>query len=206
MSLTVTADGGRRTGDELVMPSWPVALLLLAGTALAVILLAVLAAAFPQPGSPWPLLLSLVPACLFLTAAAVATVPVTTRPVDRAEKVLRGLVAAAVPVVASLLLARVSTVSAFALAILPALIVAGGVVAARRTGGQQAALSETGGATKFAGRGLPAQPLPLLCRWLKRSVDVVVAGTVLVLGLPVLAFAAVAIAVEGRGGVLFSQT
>ncbi|HEV2767086.1 MAG TPA: sugar transferase [Acidimicrobiales bacterium] len=130
----------------------------------------------------------------------------TTRPVDRAEKALRGLVAAAVPVVASLVLAEVSTVSASALVIVPVLIVAGGVVVARRSGGQQAALSETGGATELGGLGIPAQPLPLLCRWLKRSVDVVVAGTVLVLGLPVLAFAAVAIAVEGRGGVLFSQT
>ncbi len=206
MSLTVTADGGRRTGDGLVMPSWRVALLLLAGTALAVVLLAVLVAPFPQLSSPWPLPLVLGPACLFLAAAAVATVPVTARPADRAEKALRGLGAVAVPVMASLLLAEVSTASALAVVIVPVLIVAVGVVVARRSGGQQAATPETGGAIQLAGPRLVAQPLPLLCRGLKRSVDVVVAGAVLVLVLPVLAVAAVAIAVEGRGGVLFTQT
>lgn len=207
----VTVNGGQRTAGPLPlpMPSWPVASLF-AGIALGVLLLVALQTAFLQPGSPWPLPLVLGPACLFLAAAAAATVPVITRPADRAERALRGLVAVAVPVVASMLLYEVSMGSALAVVLVPVLIVSAGVVVAGCSGGQQAALPETGRATMapvpVGSPGSPAEPLPPLCRLFKRSVDVGVAVAVLVLALPVLAFASVAIAADGRGGVLFTQT
>ncbi len=51
----------------------------------------------------------------------------------------------------------------------------------------------------------PLETLPPLGRGLKRSVDIALAGIVLVVALPVLMVAALAISLESRGGVLFSQ-
>lgn len=210
MSLTVTADGARRRMSVLRLPASPMASPLVAGITVLVVALAVLVAPSPQLVSPWLLPLVLGPACVFLAAVAVATVPVTPRPADRAERGLRGAVAVAVPVVASALLARETMVSALAVAVVPVLVVAVGVVAARRSGDHQAAPPDTSGGpvvrASASGPGLPAEPLPVLCGLLKRSVDVVFASAILVLSVPVLALAAVAIVAESRGGVLFRQT
>lgn len=209
MPLTVTADGARRR-VWVLPPSSPMASLLVAGVALLVVLLAALQAASPRPISPWLLPLVLGPACLFLAAAAVATVPVTRRPADRAEKVLRGLCAVAVPVGASALLAQDAMVSALAVVIVPVLLVAVAVAVAWRRGDHQAARPETGSRTVVrcspGGPRRPGEPLPVLCGLLKRSIDVVLASAILALSLPVLALAAVGIAAESRGGVFFSHT
>ncbi|MGI9121228.1 MAG: sugar transferase [Acidimicrobiales bacterium] len=52
----------------------------------------------------------------------------------------------------------------------------------------------------------PPEPLPPLCRLLKRTVDLAAASLVLVVVLPVLVAAAVAIVIDSEGGVLFTQT
>ena len=62
------------------------------------------------------------------------------------------------------------------------------------------------GTPPATGEGPFGAPLPPLCRAFKRTTDVVVAGTTLLLALPLLTVAAVAIVVESPGGWLFAQT
>ncbi len=50
------------------------------------------------------------------------------------------------------------------------------------------------------------EALPPLCRSYKRVVDVVIAAVALLVALPVLSVAAIAIVAESRGGALFTQT
>ncbi len=181
---------------------------LVAGVALGVVLPALLA--FSQTGSRWPLPVLFVPPCLILAAVATSTVPATRRPADRAEKVLRGMLAAAVPMVALSVLFVAKDPSQTAVLAASTLVPTAGLLAAWRAAERRdPPPREEGAATlpqpTFAA-GLAVHRLPLLCRLLKRSVDVVVGGAVLVLALPVLALAAVTILVEGRGGVLFTQT
>lgn len=52
----------------------------------------------------------------------------------------------------------------------------------------------------------PPEPIPPLCRLLKRTVDLVGASLALVVVLPVLVVAALAIVIDSQGGVLFTQT
>ncbi len=176
------------------------------GVALGVVLPPLLA--FSQAGSTWPLAVVFGPLCLFLAAVAASTVPVARRPADRAEKVLRGMLAAAAPMVVLSVLFVAK--DAFQMVFLAAstLVPTAGLVAAW-SAAERRESPPTGQGTLpqlVYGAGLPVDPLPLLCRWLKRSVDVVVGSALLVLVLPVLAFAALTIVVDGRGGVLFSQT
>src|SRR5437588_2122790 len=62
-------------------------------------------------------------------------------------------------------------------------------------------------ASWYTGPSAPAdRPIPPLCALLKRWLDIVLATTALVLTLPVLAAAAIAIVCESKGGWLFTQT
>jgi len=56
------------------------------------------------------------------------------------------------------------------------------------------------------GRFSEGSPIPVAWRPVKRALDVVLAGVLLVLALPILLIAAIAIAVDSRGGCLFRQT
>jgi lipopolysaccharide/colanic/teichoic acid biosynthesis glycosyltransferase len=207
--LTVAADDGRRTVRALRTPSSGRALLVLAGVVLGVVLLAILRTS-RQMATPWPLSLLLGPPCVVLAAAAAGTVPVTTRPADRVEKVLRGLLAGAAPVVLLwVLLMATNAPRVTGIAASP-LLLSGAVLAVRRAANRTYLLPEGHSTAKLwrsvDGTGPPVNYLPLLCRLLKRTVDVVVAAAVLVLSLPVLVIAAVAILAEGPGGVVFAQT
>ncbi|HEV2071995.1 MAG TPA: sugar transferase [Acidimicrobiales bacterium] len=207
MPLTVTAEGVRRTVRVLRTPSSPMASLLVASVVLVCILPALLA--FSQAGPPWPLPVLFVPPCVILAALAASTVPATRRPVERAEKLLRGTLGAAAPMVGLSVLFVANGPSPMAVVAASALGPTA-LVAAWRAAAVRDSPPWGEGAGKLPRPvddiGPLVDPLPPLCRLLKRAVDVVVAGTVLVLTLPVLALAAVAIVVEGRGGVFFSQT
>ena len=181
--------------------------LLVASVVLACALPALLA--FSHAGSPWPLPVLFVPPCLILAALAASTVPAARRPVERTEKLLRGTLGVAAPMVGLSMLSvgtRPSAMAVFAASALgPAALVAARSAAA--VWGSPPWGEPAGKLPPFRDDVRPrVDPLPPLCRLLKRAVDVVVAGALLVLSLPVLALAAVAIMVEGRGGVFFSQT
>ncbi len=64
----------------------------------------------------------------------------------------------------------------------------------------------TRGPTATQAADQPAEVLPPLCRSLKRATDVVIAVIALVVALPLLAVAAMAIVAESKGGALFTQT
>jgi lipopolysaccharide/colanic/teichoic acid biosynthesis glycosyltransferase len=207
--LTVAADDGLRTVRALRTSSSGRALLVLVGVAFGVVLLAILGMS-RQVATPWPLSLLLGPPCVVLAAAAARTVPVTTRPADRAEKVLRGLLAGAAPVVLVwVLLVATNAPHMIGIAASP-LALSGAVLAVRRAANRTDLFPEGHGLARMWQSVDDTDPLvnclPLLCRSLKRSVDVVVAAAILVLSLPVLVIAAVAILAEGRGGVVFAQT
>jgi lipopolysaccharide/colanic/teichoic acid biosynthesis glycosyltransferase len=206
--LTVTANGEARAPRPVLLPSLPVTPLLLAGMVLSGALL-VLHVPFGQPLSPWPLGLVLGLLCLLLGAAAASTVRATDRPA-RSERVLRGMLGATIPVLI-LVLPETTTMTASGVALVAAsaIFIPKGMVVGRRAGKRGTSSPGTEdvamGEQPDAGRGVAPEPLPLLCRLFKRSVDVVVASVALVLIIPVLALAAVAIAAEGRGGILFRQ-
>ncbi len=62
------------------------------------------------------------------------------------------------------------------------------------------------GAAVTKGVDQPAEVLPPTCRSFKRVMDVVIAAFALIVTLPLLAVAAVAIVAESKGGALFTQT
>ena len=153
---------------------------------------------------------------LGLLAGAFVTRPVTMRPVGQSELGLR--VAVLLPPVsltlvgASNLLARGAGLPrdrvVLAVVNLVLLLAAVAITSWR----EQSLLHvivvpEAGPDTPSAtGEGPVGAPLPPLCRAFKRTTDVVVAGTTLLLALPLVTVAAVAIVVESPGGWLFTQT
>jgi lipopolysaccharide/colanic/teichoic acid biosynthesis glycosyltransferase len=208
--LTATAGGGRGEERSLSVPfrpALPLLTLLLTGVVVGVAVLAVLTAFWPASPA-WPFVLF---GSASVAVVAAATVPEVDRPADRAERLLRGLlgVGASVLVLAALEEVAIAASGSTIVAAL-ALIVPGAAVIDRRAAtspGSSVVMADAELASQRSmGHQAVPEPLPLLCRSLKRTVDVIVASVVLALALPLLVLSAVAIIAEGRGGVLFSHT
>ena len=163
-------------------------------------------------------LLALLPvgAGLGLLAGMVVAAPVTPCPVGRSELGLRAAVGGTAVTIAlaaaAELLGTISiTAGRFVFTVVILSLLLGSVaVASWRDQDRSGTIvrsdpqSDDGDAEAEA---LPEMvPLPPLCALVKRGLDIVVAGTTMVVALPIVALAAVAIAVESPGGWLFRQT
>jgi lipopolysaccharide/colanic/teichoic acid biosynthesis glycosyltransferase len=192
---------------------WPFRLVAAVGTAAAC---TPLVAGGAIPVSSAAVLLS-VAVALGVAGGAFVARPVTMRPVGASELGLRvGVVVVALSValvVGAAGLGQDGGVAprsaAFTVANLGLLLAAVAIASWKvQSRSHVIVLTGPGGVTApaIAADGPVGAPLPPLCALFKRTLDLVVAGTTLVVMLPVLVSAAVAIVVESPGGWLFSQT